>query len=258
MATKAPGYLRLVIISDTHSDHGGIPSLPEGDVLIHCGDFAKSRTNLNPTEYSDFAAWFVGRPHGTKILISGNRDDYMHTEVIADRIKDEEEIARVQNYILDQESVTYLLDSSCVIDCCVSGVNIWGSPWTQQYGSKNVKKGFQLPPGLQLKEKWKKIPANTDILITHGPPHGICDLNSKGSSSGCPELLEEVTGRVQPRLHLFGHIHEAYGIEKVGNTLFVNAALVNKETKKIGNKPVVLDYPVDPKKEIIIVQGGRQ
>jgi len=256
LSTKQSGFLRLVIISDTHSDHQNISCLPEGDILIHCGDLAKSSTNLNPKEYSDFTEWFVEQPHPEKILICGNRDEFMDTGVISHRIKDLKEITKVQNYILKEESINYLNDSSYVINCEHNSINIWGSPWTQQYGSRNKIKAFQLPAGQLLREKWEKIPTNTDILMTHGPPYGICDLNTKGTSSGCPELLQIVQNRIKPRLHLFGHIHEAFGIEKIGPTLFVNAAMLNKETKKIGNKPVVLDYPTDANSEIIIVQGA--
>jgi hypothetical protein len=49
-----------------------------------------------------------------------------------------------------------------------------------------------LPPG-GLKAKWKEIPTETDILITHGPPKGILDecLNSS-INAGCEFLKEEI------------------------------------------------------------------
>ena len=70
--------LTIVCISDTHKNHRQL-QLPCGDILIHCGDFAKSRTKLNKDEYVDFVEWLTEQEHKTKVLIAGNRDDYMHT-----------------------------------------------------------------------------------------------------------------------------------------------------------------------------------
>jgi len=32
---------------------------------------------------------------------------------------------------------------------------------------------------------------------------------------------------VRPKVNAFGHIHEAYGIEKIDDTLFINSSSVN-------------------------------
>lgn len=53
-----------------------------------------------------------------------------------------------------------------------------------------------------------KIPEDTDILIIHGPPRAHLD----SLSLGCVYLLQELW-RVQPRLHVFGHVHEGAGTE---------------------------------------------
>jgi Icc-related predicted phosphoesterase len=59
---------RLVLISDTHDAH---PAVPEGEILIHAGDFACG---------DDFAslrrdiAWLKSLPHRVKILVKGNHD----------------------------------------------------------------------------------------------------------------------------------------------------------------------------------------
>lgn len=50
-----------------------------------------------------------------------------------------------------------------------------------------------------------------DIMLTHGPPYGVYDkVVPSGSHVGCENLLKATT-RAKPRLHVFGHIHEAYG-----------------------------------------------
>ena len=68
------------------------------------------------------------------------------------------------------------------------------------------------------------IPANTDILITHGPPYGILDKNRVGFSAVCQSLKRAVK-RIQPKLHVFGHIHEAGGMVEMEGTTFVNACV---------------------------------
>ena len=32
---------------------------------------------------------------------------------------------------------------------------------------------FNLERGAELREKWDVVPAHVDVLITHGPPHGV-------------------------------------------------------------------------------------
>ena len=78
-----------------------------------------------------------------------------------------------------------------------------------------------------FRSHWDLIPTNTDILITHGPPFGILDTTNNGEKSGCEDLLDIVQNRVRPQLHVFGHIHEAYGQQKIGETLFVNSSMVD-------------------------------
>ena len=84
-----------------------------------------------------------------------------------------------------------------------------------------------------------QIPKDTDILVTHGPPLGVCDMNLAKQHCGCPELLA-VVNKFKPRIHLFGHNHEGYGTLITDDTLFINAASIDKVTKKLTNEPVVI------------------
>ncbi|MDR2621481.1 MAG: serine/threonine protein phosphatase, partial [Dysgonamonadaceae bacterium] len=56
---------------------------------------------------------------------------------------------------------------------------------------------------------------------------------------GCLDLLQAVT-MIRPRYHLFGHIHDAYGIEESTYTTFSNATLMD-EDYRLMNKPFVFD-----------------
>ena len=49
--------------------------------------------------------------------------------------------------------------------------------------------------GAEIAEKWKLIPDDTDILITHGPPNGILDEVPRKffvENTGCEELIKKV------------------------------------------------------------------
>lgn len=62
--------MRIVQISDTHSLHSGV-SLPEGDVLVHCGDVSENGTE---EEVLDFLNWFIDLPYAHKVFVCGNHD----------------------------------------------------------------------------------------------------------------------------------------------------------------------------------------
>ena len=68
---KAEGSTRFVCLSDTHALHGDIPFVPEGDVLLHAGDF--SNIGLNEDVIS-FNQWLGDQPHVHKVVIAGNHD----------------------------------------------------------------------------------------------------------------------------------------------------------------------------------------
>ena len=90
--------------------------------------------------------------------------------------------------------------------------------------------------------KINAIPTDTDILVTHGPPYGVGDKTIKGTNEGDIVLMQQVQGRIQPMLHIFGHIHEDYGMWTDGVTTFANAASTGfPRTNLILNDPIVFD-----------------
>jgi len=218
--------MKLVLISDTHTYHSHVP-LPEGDVLIHAGD-ATWRGTL--PELTPFLNWFGKQPHKHKILIAGNHDHLFQKEP-----------SLARNLI--PNNVTYLEDSGVTIN----GVNFWGSPWQPWFHNW----AFNLERGPEIRKKWKMIPDDTHVLITHGPPMGILDeVASFHNNSmvlehvGCEELRDRIKQMAHLKLSVFGHIHEAHGIMSVNGTTFVNASICD-HSYNVDNlrPPMVVDIP---------------
>ena len=63
--------MKIIQFSDTHGKHHLLKNLPEGDVIIHCGDFTEDGTE---DEVLDFLNWFMVLPHPHKIFVTGNHD----------------------------------------------------------------------------------------------------------------------------------------------------------------------------------------
>lgn len=189
--------MKIVCISDTHAKHY-LTQVPDGDVLVHAGDLTRHGA-LNDVE--EFDRWLGTLPHRHKIVICGNHDFCFQEQPAAAR-------ARITNAI-------YLEDSGCEID----GLSFYGSPWQPWFGGW----AFNLHRGEALAAVWSKIPEGVDVLITHGPPEGILDMTTRGEATGCRDLLQRVH-IIKPRLHVFGHIHEAAGRLDIDGTIFVNAS----------------------------------
>jgi Icc-related predicted phosphoesterase len=202
--------MRIVCISDTHGFHDRLV-IPEGDVLIHAGDFCGGRDD---GAVKRFARWLEALPHRHKIVVAGDHDFLFESDP---------ELARS----LLPRNVVYLQDSGVVLD----GVQFWGSPWQPWFWSF----AFNLPRGEALRRKWDLIPTSTDVLITHGPAKGICDRMKNGTNLGCEELAISLE-RVRPYLHVCGHVHDGYGIQ--GNS--INAAICSNDYDVV-NKPIVAD-----------------
>lgn len=207
--------MRIVCLSDTHSLHPAMyHEIPDGDVLVHAGDF----TSLGLLqEVVNFNEWIRQLPHTHKIVIAGNHD-----------VCFEQDSEFSEAYLWD---CTYLQDSGVVIE----GVHFYGTPWQPSF----MDWAFNLDTEEELDQKWQLIPSTTDVLLSHCPPKGILDEARPGEPLGSSTLNKRVL-EIQPKLHVFGHIHESYGKIKQGKTSFVNAAICDA-TYSPGNRAIVVD-----------------
>lgn len=202
--------MRLVCVSDIHYNHKKL-QLPEGDVLIVCGDSLLYGTK---EEKDIFEAWIETQQFDLKLVIAGNHD-FIYENQQEQQLND----------------CVFLNESEIVYD----GVKFYGSPWTPKFGSFVFMKERH-----KLYEIWDKTPNDIDVLITHGPPFGILDWVGSGGHVGDEALLERVL-EVRPKLHVFGHIHPSYGIVEKQQTVFMNVAVSN-DALELVNPPKVVDF----------------
>jgi predicted phosphohydrolase len=207
--------VRVVAISDTHNQHEQIV-LPEGDLLVHAGDFSLNGEFQETLEFLDwFQAQSVKFRHGG-VLISGNHDfmDQNHPDLF-------------KSLLASRPAIKYLNNSGCVID----GKRIWGSPTTPYFC------GWAFMPETWVREKhWEQIPEDCDLLITHGPAYMLLDLvHYNGKRAGCTHLGRHIIEK-RVKNHVFGHIHSSYGELRFLDCRYFNVACLD-EQYHVMNKP---------------------
>lgn len=204
--------------------HGFYPELEGGDLLIVAGDLT---ARDQPEEYSGFLTWLMNQPYQKKIYIGGNHDNLLLDAIPKKHYSDE------------KECFEYLCDSETEFE----GLKIWGSPWTKTFPGINPKcKAFTVDNEDELIKKFEKIPQDVDILITHSPAFYILDETANGRHVGSMYLYNWFSYVGRPKLHVCGHIHEAYGQKELfrtytGMVKHVNCSIVNEYYKQV-NKPV--------------------
>ena len=178
-------------------------------MIIHSGDFCNGGDYF---ECVEFFAWFGSLPHKYKLVIAGNHDVWM------------EKASRSEINAIIPPGIHYLQDEGVTIE----GLNFWGSPVQPEF----FDWAFNRKRGLAIQEHWNLIPKNTDVLITHGPPMSILDKAPGNVHVGCANLFTTIRD-LKLKLHVFGHIHDGYGIEVKNNIMFVNAAICTEQYKPI-------------------------
>ena len=244
------GFLRFVCLSDTHNKHLQIKDLPKGDVLLHAGDFTYGG---EPEHVEAFTDWLGTLDYKYKIVIAGNHEitfDLKKEELLKRKFFGDDADFNFEDIKSKLGNCIYLEDSAVVIE----GIKIYGTPhqpWFHNWAFNRHSKS--------RKHLFAKIPSDTDILLTHGPPYDILDFVESGVNAnvGCPVLSNEVLNRIKPKYHVFGHIHEANGVEQYDGITFINAAICN-----VGYKPEnpinVFDLPINGQNEPHPEKGGEE
>ena len=180
--------MTILPLSDTHNRHRYLAPLPAADVVVHSGDFCLAGTQ---EEAIDFLQWFCDLPYRHKIFIAGNHDNCLYGATLGG---------------LDP-NCHYLCHSAVTIE----GIKFYGMPLFVRDA---------------MSGKEEQIPTDTQVLITHQPPYGILDT-SGGIPYGNEALLLRLPQLTSLQLHLFGHIHDAHGMEERHGITFRNGAVVD-------------------------------
>ncbi len=239
------------MIIDAISDlHGHYPELDGGDLLIVAGDLTRRDDEEGFHKFRIFILrnW----PKYKKVIvIAGNHDENFHKMIMQQK----EIWNGTQVYYLCDSGTEFEYEEPCdenkekiaTLDTLFSykkKVKIWGSPWTKSFPGMNPKcKAFTLDTEEELAEKWKLIPNDIDILVTHSPALGVLDEikdYTKGQilNVGSESLIKPMI-KSGCKLHIFGHIHEGYGKfhNAINGITYVNASHVNEHYEPI-NKPI--------------------
>ena len=211
--------MRVAMVSDTHTMFEGL-TVPSCDLLISAGDYSHRGEKESVIRYH---RWLDKQPADLVLSVQGNHEVWVQ-----------------ENW---EEAVSIVHELSDKIH--------FMSKSTLQYGKKKIfcsafspefnNWAYPFKRGKDAEWHWKGIPANTEILVTHGPPCGILDQITEGLSVplGCEALRERVKTLKRLKLHVFGHIHGGSGEKLVDGVLYVNAAICNEQYRPVNPVRVV-------------------
>lgn len=213
--TTADDVIRVVAVSDTH---GFLPEVPKCDLLLLAGDitpliekkgFARQAAWLD----GDFRHWLLSVPADEVVFVPGNHDTIYEW---------------ASNMVPRGLRCRTLIDEGFEF----RGLKVYGTPWQPWFWDWAFNAHEE-----KLKSIWARIPDDTDILVLHGPPHGLGDYVD-GENPGSPSLLARIE-EVRPALAVYGHIHVGRGLyeipERLGarSPVLANVAAVDERYKLI-------------------------
>lgn len=212
-------------IAFTSDLHGNLPLIQKNINLLCisgdiCPDFSSNSERQEEWLSYNFKNWVSGL-NCKVVLIAGNHDFFKSFPYI--------------------NNVFYLQDSGVTLD----NIKIWGTPWCLPIWGNWNKSELGLAHSI-----YSKIPENTDILLSHGPPFGIRDLcvntwetEKEPEHVGSKSLLT-IIEKIKPKIVSFGHIHECYGVtNKIyggKEVKFINGSLCNRAYNPV-NYPIIID-----------------
>lgn len=213
--------MKTIVLSDTH---WMFPQLviPKCDMLLHCGDLEIKDFG----EAKKFSNWWNEIDCPLKIIVPGNHDRLMEKMDVSDWF--------IDTMILINQQVTL-----------PNGLCIAGTPYTPTF----MNWAF-MEDDIHLGTRMSCITNDADIIMSHGPMHGIHDevdpkYNSNETHVGSKTLREIVNSLNQDkhRYMFHGHIHQNAGDKthtKFNNVDIYNVSVAD-EDYKLTKKPLILE-----------------
>lgn len=206
--------MKICAISDLH---GFLPELKPCDLIIICGDsvpleFQMSSRRTKKWYANTFAEWADNLSCEKVIFIAGNHELHFPRHQIF-----------YEKLFPSSDKITYLCNS----EYDYHGYKIYGTPCCQVFGNW----AFMFSDDI-LKNKFKNIPKNLDILITHDAPYGVSDILLQKEYKWCTgehignKILTEAILEKEPKIVLHGHLHSTnHEFESLGKSKVINCSI---------------------------------
>lgn len=205
--------MKIVMISDVHEQWHDLV-IPSCDLLISAGDYSYRG---KPQVVVAYHKWLDQQNAGYIISVQGNHELWVE-----------------KNYPLAKDTVRSISPSMRFVEEGLGtdgALKIWCSAYTPRFHDW----AYNVDRGAAIKAHWDRIPDDTEILITHGPPLGIMDQIVPGQSEhlGCADLMKRIVNLPKLKLHVFGHIHGSSGECDINGVRFVNASICNEQYQPV-------------------------
>ncbi|MFN4133096.1 MAG: metallophosphoesterase family protein [Candidatus Hadarchaeales archaeon] len=197
--------MKILVVADFHGNSNAEANLGKllergYDCLLMIGDL----TNFGPLEAAESLLETVRRHGVPSFAVPGNCDPKQILQLL--------------------EKYGVSLHGKCQSLGNMTFVGLGGSNITP------FKTPFELTEA-EIREELAAVACNISgqwILATHTPPYGTAlDIVNSGSHVGSKSIREYVELK-QPTVVACGHVHEARGIDVLGNTMMVNPGPISK------------------------------
>jgi Icc-related predicted phosphoesterase len=217
--------LSIYAISDMHGNLPKGDTIPECDVFIIAGDSCPWQTShdvITQSVWLDrvFKPWINEEINASKVILIGGNHDFIMQD-------------RDFKYWAGQHLwCDYLEDSGTEY----KGVKFWGIPWVP-----DLKDWAFYANSEQLTNSYSRIPLDTDIVISHGPPANINDQDKYntsihyGSQEFCDILEQRSKEGATIPVNIHGHVHEGYGYSEKFGTKFYNVSHLNRDYEPVND-----------------------
>ncbi len=201
--------MKIDCISDTHTaiDLKAL-DYSDAELLIIAGDILNAGYNH---EAKKLFKQLNKLPHKYVLYVPGNHDRCLDPD---DVLYNTHSLPRLRKGIFVRRHQ--------IIE--IEGLKIGCSSYTPEFCGWAFMKEEE-----DLAEMWEAFKSqDLDILVTHGPAYGILDESIRKDRCGSKSLLDALP-EIDPKFHIFGHIHEAQGkLDSVKGTKFRNVSICNR------------------------------
>jgi len=242
-----PSSLKVACLSDAHGHYHGMESgLRGADLVILAGDLLDIRQR-DEASFIDMNNWISGLEQRKDqiIFVAGNHDRALCN--VAGSPKSRSEVLTNATYL--EGSMTTVANGNVTIaggpwimrrpifgslaqEFALTGSSL-DAKWNQLVDlvmalriNKKPEEERERPGRFQERPERRPEkqlpppvagstdgdPSFLDILVTHGPPEGVYDVDYKQRRTGTVSLRDNALAKLRPRVHVFGHNHDQAGV----------------------------------------------